>query len=293
MKRISFAFIAIIATALVLHYGAAAIVDHFGDCAKSCHWNDSTGSYDCPPLEPHLDVRMTREPIGGKPVYWYRASVKNSTCQSVRLDADFFSENKDYGAEIRIKQTRLELRDASGKLLAPNEPMAAGGILEVESELHPYIYDTSELKDELESKTVSNQGNYALQAVVIPPGATIAASPTKLAPYRIELRTVETKDYVGTGIFKTPVRSVNPEKTYAAPPGGFRRLVEYDLSSPGRYTARFVIDEAAHFDFSGTTKGRRLVEILRWLAKPRLFAPSKRRVPIKAQSDAVEIEVER
>ena len=292
MKKILIVCGSLIAVILVLHYGAAFFVGHFGDCAKSCRWNEAKESYDCSPLEPHLEVLTSREPISGKPVYWYRASVKNATCDTLRLGAGFFADNENYFIRIKDNETRIEVVDENGTPLAPVRD-APTGIRGVESDIHPYIYDSGELGDSFESKVLPNQSGYSVNSIVLPPRVARAASPMKLSPYRNELRTVETKDYVGTGIFKTPAKIQNPESIYAAPPAGFRRLIEYDLSRPGRYNARFVIHENLVVNFNESTPGNRIRRIVSWLARPRLFSDREKIIPVDARSEARTFEVRR
>lgn len=115
----------------------------------------------------------------------------------------------------------------------------------------------------------------------------------KLAPYRNELRTIETKDYVGTGIFKTPVNLNDLELRYAVPPKGYRRLIEYDLSRPGRYNAAFVIQEPLDARFGEWRPGNPFQNLMGWLAAPPIFSPVEKLIPITVRSEAQSIEVPR
>jgi hypothetical protein len=247
---------------------ARFIVDRILTCPAPCRWDSQKGCEDGSPLEAHLEIKTTPDPQGHGEAVWYRATVKNDSCEVFELipTSYFIAENALIPYSDRDEGIFILVTDAEGKRLpAASHESNLPGIFDWEKVIHPYALDTIALKPLI--KRFGERG-LDYEAIVLPPGTSIAASPSVLAPFRIVMRDGHNKEMDYTYDVHEPVGMKDPEKHYAVPPPGFRRLTEYTITRSGTYTAQFIFNMEVGHDFDGSTFWRGLRRQLYSLASP-------------------------
>lgn len=263
-----------------------------------CRWDEGKGYGECSPLETTLAIKTTPGPAGRGVAVWYRAEMKNRTCQVIRLGSDFFLNNDDAAAAIRTGiGPRLIITDSDGHALPPTSALDSRplGVSSVEAEIHPYHNDLSALLPIAGTTFSKNNPTLFSEEITLSPGSSAATSPSVLEPYRLEFRSVQTQKFVGTRQVPVPAENGAVKMRYAVPPPGFRRLTEYDLARPGKYLAHLQIDEnltvSYDEDDSGPAGGATR-KILNRIAHP--FAhDAVWGTNVHLKSDSVEISISR
>ena len=248
---------------------ARFLIDRILTCPGPCRWDSQKGCEDGSPLEVHLEIKTTPDPHGHGEAVWYRVTVKNNSCEVFELyprffiAGDSFIPDSDGGEGIFILVTDAEGRPLPAASHESNSP----GIFDWEKDIHPYALDTTALKPLLKKFDKRSFEN-----IVLPPGASITASPSVLAPFRKVMRDGHDKEMDYTYIVPEPVGMKDPEKHYAIPPPGFRRLTEYAITRSGTYTAQFIFNTGVTHYFEGSTFWEGLSSTL-WHRRPRETTP--------------------
>jgi hypothetical protein len=277
-----------------IHLSARYLVSRVLTCPAPCHWDPRGGYSKCSPLTAHLEIKTTPEPRGGSAI-WYRAVVKNDTCELIELDSDFFLDNKGYAESIRTGSfVRVLVVDAAGKQPPPaRDSRGFKDAKSIDGEVHPYTFDPSALKPFIED--IADR-RFPVELIAFPPRTEIAASPSVLAPFREVLRDVRLPGMDGTAIGTEPVHMKDPAKQFAAPPPGFRRLSEYSISKAGVYTAQLAINEKAtvsRYEVAGSPFFRGLKRWLYFLSAPRSHGRIGGRTQIEVRSEKVSFVIPR
>jgi hypothetical protein len=239
---IFFSTAALLGVGKVIHLFALRMMPYVDRCEMPCQWNRDAGFVSCQPLRATLEIKTTPEPSGRGEAVWFRATTTNQSCRTIHLDDGFYAPNREkYG-----QMDDLILTDERDQRVPTSYRGGSPGVLNTEKEIHPYAENNKNVMPLIRTKK-TYQGE-ELTFVYLDPGQTVATGSSELAPYRMKYVDVETKNYLGTAAIPEPVLVKNPEKIYAVPPPGFRRLNGYDLRQPGRYKARFVIQEETLVD---------------------------------------------
>jgi hypothetical protein len=234
--KILFAILALIGARWTAHLCALRMMPYVDRCNMPCQWDHDKGFLHCQPLTATLEIQITPEPKGHGQAVWFRATTTNQSCRTILLQTGFYAPNNEsYG-----QMDDLILTDEMGRRVPTDYSGGSAGVLGAEKEIHPYVNNNRNVSPLIRSTMDSRRG---FSFVYLDPGQTVATGYSELAPYRVKFVDVDTKDYIGTAAIPEPVPMKNPEQFYAAPPAGFRRLTGYDLRRPGRYKARFIINE--------------------------------------------------
>jgi hypothetical protein len=235
--KILFVISALAGARWLAHYCAMRMMPYVDRCDMPCQWEHDKGFVSCQPLSAMLEIKTTSEPKGRGQAVWFRATTTNRSCRTILLNTGFYAPSHEYGLA-----DDLIITDEKGRRVSPLYDDRGVGVPDMEREIHPYTEDNPGVGPLIRFTTDLHGGGTESQ-IYLDPGKTVTTGSTVLAPYRVKYVDVETKDYTGTAAVPEPVLLKNPEKLYAAPPPGFRRLVGFDLRRPGRYLAKFIIKE--------------------------------------------------
>jgi len=272
------------------HIWAVRSVRAFEHCDMPCQADPFKGlDPSCRPIAVTLEVKTVPDPKGRTTV-WYRATVRNQSCRRLWFAGLFLTMNtaSEFGYPSE-EYTHVAVTTEDGKpapFYAPPDQMdiktGVGGV-------QPYRSVNDRLRQYLSS---GEDYNFDLA-----PGAEVQTNYEELAPYRMMMFDTFSKNGdIGTTFKPIPLGIRHPEKIYAVPPEGFRRLVGYDLRRPGRYKARFEFIEPQvilnyYRDPNESTRRRNLREWVFLLADyhPWHWDP----VDLSARSNEVDFEVVR
>jgi hypothetical protein len=251
----------------LIHSTGRMIVNRIRPCSMPCRWAPEKGYSACTPITANLEIKTTPEPNGQGQAVWYKATATNNSCEAIKLNSDFFASNQKYAAAIALGiNSHILVLDAAGRPLPPDTNAAV-----TEQEIRPYVPDLSAVRPLITTEHLKSDPRISFDYLVLEPGKSASSSPSILKPYRLAYRTVETETYVGTMRGPESVDIKNPEKKYAAPPPGFRRLTEYKLARAGIYSAQLIINESAevqHAKTSGPFFLQKLIRGLLYLSGP-------------------------
>lgn len=252
-------------------------------CGAPCQ-RTAEGEYQgCSPIEPRLQLMSSADPRSSAKAVWYRATVKNNTCEEIELDSKFFAGNEDNSALSNTSgAVRLVLFDGNGNPLRPRSPQDDVAI-------YPYAYDLGEIIP-YQRKSEDPPARYAY--IVVPPGAEVAASRSVLAPHRKSMTDRHENGMDYSVVEDVPADIRNPEKKYAVPPTGFRRLDEYVLPPSGRVTAKLQINQGLYSEHVERSPARRFIlRALYLLSGNSKYSKSGGKISV--ESEAVSLEISR
>ena len=240
MRSISAVF-ALIGAVWIVHLTALRMMKYVDRVDMPCQWIYNKGFDSCDPLRAELEIKTTPEPLGHGIAVWYRATVTNQSNRIIDLDHHFYVWNDWLGIS---SVTAIAVLGPDG-LTAPR-PKPRYEEMDIrnpdatfERLIDPYHYDPTDVMPLI--ITEKGGDGHSLHYLRLRPGQSITASFSVLDPTRPQIRDVSGAGYVGTAMSHVPVPMDHPEKKYAVPPLGFRRLTEFDLRRPGRFTVQFVV----------------------------------------------------
>lgn len=266
--------------AWALHLLSPSLLKRALSCSAPCQ-RTAEGEYKaCSPIEPRLQLMTTADPHSRHTAVWYRATVKNDTCEEIELDSRFFVGNQDHPVLSNTQgAARVVVFDGKGNQLRTTSPQ--------EGVVIPYAYDLSEIAPYLHK---SNDPSGRYEYIVIPPGTELAASHSILSPHRNIMtdRRENGSDYsVGADV---AVAMRNPGQEYAVPPAGFRRLDEYILPASGHVTAKLQINQGLYAEHVAKSRARRLLlRALYFLSGSSKYSKSGGEISVESKPASLEI----
>ena len=263
----------------------------FDHCDMPCKWVYKKGFDSCDPLKAAIDIKTSTEPSGHGVAVWYRATVTNQSCRILRFNSEFYEWNPTwkYNTLSSIVVLDQDGRPAprphsDGERIGISNPSAT-----VEDRIDPYHYDPTAVASAIVREKSPVDGDSTLSFLRLLPGQSISASPSVLDPTREEIVEVKSAGYSGTALTHKKVPMAHPERRFSTPPSGYRRLQEFDLKKPGRYTAQFVVRDVVFMDVDE----RASQSIWTGLHNVVTGGDSTKYVDVSIKSSAVEFEIPR
>jgi hypothetical protein len=211
------------------------------------------------------------------------------------IDADFYLGDADYiGHPLNGRGSFISVSDETGHLAPKKEPKPGASIFDWLKEINPYQYVERDVLPAIHA--VNDEGFRKFYVLDLAPGQSVSTSFSRLAPYHKKMIDVRSKNLIGTATVSDEVRMEHPERIFAVPPPGFRRLSEYVLEKPGRYDAQLKIVEpvfASRYDQKETALQRELGRLIYFLGTGERPNPGAKETRIDAASAPIEFKVTR
>lgn len=274
-------------------------------CDQPCRMTDPT----CSPLELSLELKDARARVKKMPRIWYRSSVKNVSCGSCRIGADFFHLGESVGISQANKEDfYFRVTDTSGNELdiptgslfndgsfgvyRTTVPASSFSAIFVDGHnevagVEPYAVDESVDSDIFNRSDKSNR-------LELESGGRLDSQPMKYWPNRVQAIETATREYAGIGSARVAVqlnKRIAPE-----PPPGFRLLDRLVFLRAGRYRIQLAYNGKpfgrGHYRFEALPRpvAARLSWAYDWLGLPERY--SARDWDIHAESTPLEVVVE-